>query len=47
MLSEFFKEDEEIMVLSERGNELVAIYRTMSDDRAAVYVQLGKFLNRP
>ncbi|MCX4377249.1 MAG: helix-turn-helix transcriptional regulator [Lachnospiraceae bacterium] len=46
-LSEFFNEDGEISVLSEKERELVAIYRIMSDDRAEVYVQLGKFLNQP
>lgn len=45
-LSEFFNEDGEISVLSEKEKELVSIYRTMPDDRAEVYVQLGKFLNK-
>lgn len=45
-LSEFFNEDGDISVLSEKEKELVSIYRTMPDDRAEVYVQLGKFLNK-
>lgn len=45
-LSEFFNEEGEVSVLSEREKELVEIYRTMLDDRAEVYVHLGKFLNQ-
>jgi len=44
-LSEFFNENGEISILSDKEKELVAIYRTMSDDRAEVFVKLGKFLN--
>ena len=44
-LSEFFNEDGEVSVLSEREKELVSIFRTMPDDRAEVYITLGKFLN--
>ena len=44
-LSEFFNEDGEVSVLTEKEKELVSIYRTMPDDRAEVYVTLGKFLN--
>lgn len=43
-LSEFFNEDGEISILSEKERELVETYRTMPDDRAEVYIQLGKFL---
>lgn len=45
-LSEFFNEDGETSVLSEREKVLVAIYRTMSDARAEVYAQLGRFLTQ-
>lgn len=45
-LSEFFNEDGEVSVLSGRGKKLMEIYRTMPDDRAEAYVQLGKFLNQ-
>ncbi len=46
-LSEFFNEDGEISILSDKEKELVAIYRTMSDDRAEVFVKLGKSLKQP
>lgn len=45
-LSEFFNENGKVSVLSEKEKELVAIYRTMSDDRAEVYIKLGNFLNQ-
>lgn len=45
-LSEFFNEDGEVSVLSERERELLEIYRTMSDERAEIYVKLGKFLDK-
>lgn len=46
-LAEFFNEDNEISVLTEKEKELVALYRTMPDDRAEVFIQLGRFLNQP
>lgn len=46
-LAEFFNEDNEISILTEKEKELVALFRTMPDDRAEVYIQLGKFLNQP
>lgn len=45
-LSEFFNENKETAVLSESEKELVEIYRTMPNDRAEIYIQLGRFLNR-
>ena len=46
-LAEFFNEDNEISILTEKEKELVALFMTMPDDRAEVYIQLGKFLNQP
>lgn len=46
-LAEFFNEDNEISILTEKEKEIVALFRTMPDDRAEVYIQLGKFLNQP
>ncbi len=46
-LAEFFNEDNEISVLTDKEKELVALFRTMPDDRAEVFMQLGKFLNQP
>lgn len=46
-LAEFFNEDNEISVLTDKEKELVALYRTMPNDRAEVFMQLGKFLNQP
>lgn len=46
-LAEFFNEDNEISILTEKEKELVALYRTMPNDRAKVFIQLGNFLNHP
>lgn len=46
-LAEFFNEDNEISILTEKEKELVALYRTMPNDRAEVFMQLGNFLNHP
>lgn len=46
-LAEFFNEDNEVSILTEKEKELVALYRTMPNDRAEVFMQLGKFLNQP
>lgn len=45
-LSEFFNEDNEISYLNEREKELVATFRTMPDESAELYFQLGKKLNQ-
>ena len=44
-LSEFFNEGE-VSVLSEKEKELVANYRTMPDEKAELFLQLGKILNQ-
>ena len=44
-LSEFFNEGE-ISVLSEKEKELVASFRTMPDEKAELFLQLGKILNQ-
>jgi len=46
-LAEFFNEDNEVSILTDKEKELVALYRTMPNDRAEVFMQLGKFLNQP
>ncbi len=46
-LAEFFNEDNEVSILTEKEKELVALYRTMPNDRAEVFIQLGNFLNQP
>lgn len=45
-LAEFFNEDGEVSYLNDRERELVANYRTMPDDKAELYFQLGKALNQ-
>lgn len=40
-LSEFFSEDGEIAVLNDFEKELFENYRTLSDDKAELYLQLG------
>ena len=45
-LSEFFNEDGEISVLTDKEKELVEQYRTLPDDKAELYLQLGKALNQ-
>ena len=42
-LSEFFNEGE-VSVLSEKEKELVASFRTMPDEKAELFLQLGKIL---
>ena len=44
-LAEFFNEGE-ISVLSEKEKELVACYRTMPDEKAAIFLELGRILNQ-
>lgn len=44
-LSEFFNEGE-VSVLSEREKELVASFRTMPDEKAELFLELGKILNQ-
>ena len=44
-LSEFFNEGE-ISVLSEKEKELVASFRTMPDEKAELFLELGKILNQ-
>ena len=45
-LSEFFNEDGEISVLTDKEKELVEQYRTLPDDKAELYLLLGKALNK-
>ena len=42
-LSEFFNEGE-VSVLSEKEKELVASFRTMPDEKAELFLELGKIL---
>ena len=44
-LSEFFNEGE-ISVLSEKEKELVASFRTMPDEKAELFLKLGRILNQ-
>ena len=43
-LSEFFNEDGEVTVLNDREKEIVTSFRTMNDENASLYLQLGKAL---
>lgn len=45
-LSEFFNEDGEVTVLNDREKEIVTSFRTMNDENAALYLQLGKALSK-
>ncbi|MBP1532717.1 MAG: helix-turn-helix transcriptional regulator [Ruminococcus sp.] len=45
-LAEFFNEDGEVSYLNDREKELVASFRTLPDDKADLYLQLGKALNQ-
>ncbi len=45
-LSEFFNEDGEVSVLTETEKELVSNYRTMTNEKADLYFQLGIALNK-
>ena len=45
-LSEFFNEDGEISVLTDKEKELVEQYRTLPDDKAELYLLLGKTINK-
>lgn len=45
-LPEFFNEDGEVSVLNDREKELVSSYRTLPDDKAELFLQLGKALNQ-
>ena len=44
-LSELFNENDEVSILTPKERELVEYYRTLSDDKAALLLQLGKSLN--
>ena len=44
-LSEFFNEGE-ISVLTEKEKELVASFRTMPDETAELFLELGRILNQ-
>ena len=44
-LSEFFNEGE-ISVLTEKEKELVASFRTMPDEKAELFLELGRILNQ-
>ena len=44
-LSEFFNEGE-VSVLSEKEKELVASFRTMPDEKAELFLELGGILNQ-
>ena len=44
-LSEFFNEGE-VSVLSEKEKELVASFRTMPDEKAELFLELGRILNQ-
>lgn len=45
-LSEFFNENNEVSVLSETEKEIIANFRTLPDNKAEIYLQLGKILNQ-
>ena len=45
-LSEFFNEDGEVAVLNDREKEIVTSFRTMNDENASLYLQLGKALSK-
>ena len=45
-LSEFFNEDGEVSVLNDREKEIVTSFRTMNDENANLYLQLGKALSK-
>ena len=45
-LSEFFNEDGEVSVLNDREKEIVTSVRTMNDENANLYLQLGKALSK-
>lgn len=45
-LSEFFNEDGEVTVLNDREKEIVTSFRTMNDENALLYLQLGKALSK-
>lgn len=44
-LSEFFNENGDVNILSDREKEIIAYFRTLPDDKAELYLQLGKALN--
>jgi len=45
-LSEFFNEDGEVSVLNDREKELISCFRTLPNDKADLFLQLGKALNQ-
>ena len=45
-LPEFFNEDGEVTVLNDREKEIVTSFRTMNDENASLYLQLGKALSK-
>lgn len=44
-LAEFFNENGDVSVLTDREKEVVESFRTMPEDKAELYLQLGKVLN--
>ena len=44
-LAEFFNENGDVSVLTDREKDVVANFRTMSEDKAELYLQLSKALN--
>ena len=45
-LAEFFNEDGDVSILSEREKELVSGFRTLPDDKAELVLQMINALNR-
>ncbi len=45
-LAEFFNEDNEVSILTEKEKEPLSHDRPMPNERAEVFIQLGIFLNR-
>ena len=45
-LAEFFNEDGDVSILSEREKELVSEFRTLPDDKAELVLQMINALNR-
>ena len=45
-LAEFFNENGETSILTDREKELVSYFRTLPDEKAELYLQLGKALNQ-
>ena len=45
-LSEFFNEDEEVVILNDREKKLLSSFRTMPNEKASLYLRLGKALGK-